>query len=77
MKLGSKSSNHVKKSHQGHKTSSNSDQWTCCNNDKCQLPSFHKTNAETTHKCGEALQKDGNLIRDGVIDFVDIAAIQM
>lgn len=60
------------KPHQSHKTSANPDERACCNNDKCQLPAFHKANAETTHKGGEALQKNGNLIRDGIIDLVDI-----
>lgn len=62
--------------HQSHQTGSNTDQWTCCDNDERQLPSFHKADAETAHKCGEALQKNGHLIRHGIVDLVDITATQ-
>lgn len=65
------------KTHQSHETGSNPNQWTCCHNDECQLPSLHKANAEATNKGGEALQEDGNLIRDGIVDLVNVAAMKI
>lgn len=65
------------KTHQSHETGSDPDQRTCCHNDKCQLPSFHKANAEATNKSGEALQEDGNLIGDGIVDLVNVTAMKI
>lgn len=61
------------KSHQSHETGCDTDQWTRRDNDERQLPALDEADAETANKSGEALQKNGNLICDGVVDLVDVA----
>lgn len=60
--------------HHCHKPSSYSNQWAHRYDHQSQLPSANESDHEAKHKCREPLDEDRHLVRNGVIDLVDITA---
>ena len=57
---------------QRHEASSQSDEGACRKDDQGELPASDEAHAEATDEGGEALDEDAHLVRDGVVDLVDV-----
>lgn len=52
---------------------SNPDERAYRDNDQGQFPTLVKSQQEPTDACGHALNENGHLVSNGIIDFVNIA----